>query len=191
MVERRDVLADAAIAVLAQEGSRGLTHRAVDRAAGLPEGTSSYYFRTRSALLQACVDRMAARTLSEMASGSTGATAVTSVDGLVAASVATVGRWLADDRGRLLARWELALESTRRPELGAALQAAGARVRERVAVTMSALGIADPERRAHDLVACLDGLAFDQLAGAGRTPRDTAALHAAITDVVRGFTLSP
>ena len=191
MVERRDVLADAAIAVLAREGSRGLTHRAVDGAAGLPEGTSSYYFRTRSALLQACVDRMAARTLSEMASGSTGATAVTSVDGLVAASVATVGRWLADDRERLLARWELALESTRRPELGAALQAAGARVRERVAVTMSALGIADPERRAHDLVACLDGLAFDQLAGAGRIPRDTAALHAAITDVVRGFTSAP
>ena len=189
MVERRDVLADAAIAVLARAGSRGLTHRAVDGAAGLPEGTSSYYFRTRSALLQACVDRMAARTLSEMASGAPAGP--TSVDGLVAAAVATVGRWLADDQERLLARWELALESTRRPELGAALQAAGARVRERVAATLAALDIAEPERRAHDLVACLDGLAFDQLAGAGRVPRDTAALRAAITDVVRGFTASP
>jgi DNA-binding transcriptional regulator YbjK len=188
MVERRDVLADAAIAVLARTGSRGLTHRAVDGAAGLPEGTSSYYFRTRSALLQACVDRMAARTLSEMASGAPAGPAT--VDGLVAAAVATVGRWLADDQERLLARWELALESTRRPELGAALQAAGARVRERVAATLAALDIAEPERRAHDLVACLDGLAFDQLAGAG-APRDTAALRAAITDVVRGFTGSP
>jgi len=185
MVERRDVLADAAIAVLARGGSRGLTHRAVDGAAGLPEGTSSYYFRTRSALLQACVDRMAARTLSEMASGAPAGP--TTVDGLVAAAVATVGRWLADDQERLLARWELALESTRRPELGAALQAAGARVRERVAATLAALNVAEPERRAHDLVACLDGLAFDQLAGAG-APRDTAALRAAITDVVRGFT---
>ena len=88
----------------------------------------------------------------------------------------------------LLARWELALESTRRPELEAALRAAGARVRERVAATLDGLGIADPARRADDLVACLDGLAFDQLAGAGRPPRDAAGLRASITDVVHGFT---
>ncbi len=185
-MDRRDLLADAAIAVLARAGSRGLTHRAVDGVAGLPEGTSSYYFRTRSALLSACVDRMAARTLAEMASGP--AAGPTTIDGLVAASVATVGRWLADDHERLLARWELALESTRRPELSTALRDAGARVRERVAATMVRLGIAEPERRADDLVACLDGLAFDQLAGAGRGARDAEALRAAITDVVWGFT---
>ncbi|MDD7967256.1 TetR/AcrR family transcriptional regulator [Actinomycetospora lemnae] len=184
-MDRRDVLADAAITVLARAGSRGLTHRAVDAAAGLAEGTSSYYFRTRSALLQACVERMAARTLAEMPAG-TGAPAT--VDDLVAVCIATVGRWLAHDHERLLARWELALESTRRPELEAALRAAGARVRERVAATLDGLGIADPARRADDLVACLDGLAFDQLAGAGRPPRDAAGLRASITDVVHGFT---
>ena len=31
-------------------GWRGLTHRAIDRAAGLPEGSSSAYYRSRSAL---------------------------------------------------------------------------------------------------------------------------------------------
>jgi len=187
-VERRDVLADAAIAVLARAGSRGLTHRAVDGAAALPEGTSSYYFRTRSALLQACVDRMATRTLAEMpAAGAAPAT----VDDLVAVCVAMVGRWLAHDHERLLARWELALESTRRPELEAALRAAGARVRERVAATLQGLGIDEPVRRADDLVACLDGLSFDQLAGAGRPPRDTAGLRASIADLVHGFTATP
>jgi DNA-binding transcriptional regulator YbjK len=186
-VDRRDVLADAAITVLARAGSRGLTHRAVDAAAGLAEGTSSYYFRTRSALLQACVERMAARTLEEM---TTGTPAVTTADQLVEACVATVGRWLAEDQERLLARWELALESTRRPELETALRAAGARIRERIADTLRGLGIAEPRRRADDLVACLDGLAFDQLAGAGRPPRDDAGLRASITDVVRGFTAS-
>ena len=118
----------------------------------------------------------------------TGGAAPATVDDLVAVCVATVGRWLADDRERLLARWELALESTRRPELEAALRAAGARVRERVAATLQGLGIAEPVRRADDLVACLDGLAFDQIAGAGRPPRDTAGLRASITDVVHGFT---
>ena len=183
-MERRDVLGDAAIAVLAEAGMRGLTHRAVDAAAGLAEGTSSYYFRTRAALLQACVDRLAAQTLAEVPRGGGGPS---TVEGLVDASVAIVGRWLTDDRARLLARWELALESTRRPELGTALRDGGRRIRERVAATLHGLGIADPDRRADDLVACLDGLAFDQLAGAG-PDRDGSALHTAITDVVRGFT---
>ncbi|WP_433782216.1 TetR/AcrR family transcriptional regulator [Actinomycetospora sp. CA-101289] len=186
-MERRDVLADAAIAVLADAGMRGLTHRAVDAAAGLAEGTSSYYFRTRAALLQACVDRLAAQTLTEVPRGGSGPG---SVEALVDASVAVVGRWLTADRARLLARWELALESTRRPELGTALRDAGRRIRERVAGALHGLGIADPERRADDLVACLDGLAFDQLAGAG-PDRDGAALRSAIADVVHGFTATP
>ena len=178
------MLADAAIAVLAEAGMRGLTHRAVDAAAGLAEGTSSYYFRTRAALLQACVDRLAARTLAEVPRAASGPT---TVEGLVDAAVTIVGRWLTDDRARLLARWELALESTRRPELREALRTAGGRIRERVAATMRGLGVADPDRRAVDLVACLDGLAFDQLAGAG-PDRDAAGLRAAITDVVHGVT---
>ena len=43
-------VADAAIAVLADHGGRGLTHRAVDQAAGLAPGTTSNYARTREAL---------------------------------------------------------------------------------------------------------------------------------------------
>ena len=50
--ERRRELCDAAIQVLAEHGSRGLTHGQVDRYAGVPEGTTSYYYRTRSALLR-------------------------------------------------------------------------------------------------------------------------------------------
>ncbi|MHC1561240.1 TetR/AcrR family transcriptional regulator [Actinomycetospora sp. C-140] len=184
-MDRRDVLADAAITVLARAGGRGLTHRAVDAAAGLAQGTSSYYFRTRSALLQACVDRLAARTLADMP---TDGAAPATPDALVTVCVAVVGRWLAHDHERLLARWELALESTRRPELETALRTSGARIRERVAATLHGLGVADPRRRADDLVACLDGLAFDQLAGAGRPSRDPDGLRASITDVVRGFT---
>jgi DNA-binding transcriptional regulator YbjK len=46
-MSRRALIADAAISTLARDGMRGLTHRAVDRTAGLPEGSASYYFRTR------------------------------------------------------------------------------------------------------------------------------------------------
>ncbi|MFD6115461.1 hypothetical protein ACFWG0_35965 [Streptomyces yangpuensis] len=41
--DRRTLLADSAIDVLADEGIRGLTHRAVDRKAAMPPGTTSAY----------------------------------------------------------------------------------------------------------------------------------------------------
>jgi DNA-binding transcriptional regulator YbjK len=56
--ERRIRLTDAGLAVLAESGARGLTHRAVDAAAGLPAGTASNYFRTRDALLGALGERI-------------------------------------------------------------------------------------------------------------------------------------
>jgi DNA-binding transcriptional regulator YbjK len=57
--ERRRELCDAAIDVLAEHGSRGLTHGQVDRRAELPEGTTSYYYRTRAALLRGVSKRIA------------------------------------------------------------------------------------------------------------------------------------
>src|SRR3546814_11729549 len=47
--------------VVAENGLRGLTHRAVDRKAGLPEGSCSGYLRTRSALQGALASFVAAR----------------------------------------------------------------------------------------------------------------------------------
>ena len=61
MSNRRDELLDAAICVLGEPGMYGLTHRAVDAAAGLPPGSAANYFRTRDALLNAVVERFAAR----------------------------------------------------------------------------------------------------------------------------------
>jgi DNA-binding transcriptional regulator YbjK len=57
--ERRRALCDAAIKVLADHGSRGLTHAQVDRRAGMPDGTTSYYYRTREALLRGVGKRVA------------------------------------------------------------------------------------------------------------------------------------
>ena len=59
--ERRRELADAGISVLATEGMRGLTHRAVDARAGAPTGTASNYFRSRDALVAALVERIGER----------------------------------------------------------------------------------------------------------------------------------
>jgi DNA-binding transcriptional regulator YbjK len=57
--ERRRELCDAAIRVLAEHGSRGLTHGQVDHYAEVPDGTTSYYYRTRAALLRGVGKRVA------------------------------------------------------------------------------------------------------------------------------------
>ncbi len=56
--ERRTMLCDTAIQLLADEGTKGLSHPKVDQRAGLPAGTTSFYFRTRAALLLATTQRV-------------------------------------------------------------------------------------------------------------------------------------
>lgn len=56
--ERRRQLADAALDCLGNNGSRALTHRAVDRQAQVPPGTTGNYFPSRSALLRGLVERI-------------------------------------------------------------------------------------------------------------------------------------
>lgn len=58
MSTRRTILLDAAITVLGREGPKGLTHRATDRKAGLPEGTTANYFGRRRELLDAIIERL-------------------------------------------------------------------------------------------------------------------------------------
>ena len=65
--QRRAQLADAAIDLLVAAGVHGVTHRAVDRRAGLPAGTASNYFRSREALLVATAERVVERHQADMA----------------------------------------------------------------------------------------------------------------------------
>lgn len=66
--ERRRDLCDAAIQLLADDGAKGLSHLKVDRKAGVPDGTTSFYFRTRSALLLAAAERLAELDLANLQS---------------------------------------------------------------------------------------------------------------------------
>ena len=58
MPDRRTQLIDAALSVVADKGMKGLTHRSVDAAAQLPEGTTSNYYRNRASLVEAVLDRL-------------------------------------------------------------------------------------------------------------------------------------
>jgi DNA-binding transcriptional regulator YbjK len=181
-LSRRTDVADAAITTLARDGMRGLTHRAVDRSAGLPEGSTSYYFRTRQALLRATVERLA-----ELDAGDIPAPPTGDLDALAHVTAELLERWLTTGRDRQLARYELSLEATRRPDLRETLAAAGARIRALVSTQLATANVRDPERRADGFVALLDGLLFDQIVGAGTrkyTPTELrATVHALLTAV--------
>lgn len=60
------MLCDTAIQVLAEQGTKGLSHPAVDRRAGLPAGSTSFYFRTRAALLLATAQRVCELDLADL-----------------------------------------------------------------------------------------------------------------------------
>ncbi|WP_051762183.1 TetR/AcrR family transcriptional regulator [Streptomyces virginiae] len=187
--DRRTLIADTAIDLVAAAGLRGLTHRAVDGAAGLPAGSTSYYFRTRTALIGACYARLAELDLGDVGdlSGFGGVGEVGEVGGegsprpslppppgpapadREAAAAALAGllhRWLTVGRARQLARFELSLEAARNPELEADFHRAGQGARARAAGILAALGARRPEEAAELLVAWTDGLLYDRLAGA-------------------------
>jgi AcrR family transcriptional regulator len=124
--ERRRALCDAAIQVLAEHGSRGLTHGQVDRYARVPEGTTSYYYRTRTALLRGVGKRVAEIDVANLQS-----VIDEPLDPLSPfAHLARLTMIQAGGRGLLLnrARHELLLGAARDPDLAATSQVFVARI---------------------------------------------------------------
>ncbi|MEO3752694.1 TetR family transcriptional regulator [Streptomyces sp. B6B3] len=117
---RRTALLDAAIEVLAREGSRGLTLRAVDKEAAVPVGTASNYFANRAELLRQIMDRTTQRLTPDEAELTATMTAEPSRELTVTLLRQLLDRMRAD-RSSHLAMLELRLEATRRPELRADL----------------------------------------------------------------------
>ncbi|MBF6250926.1 TetR/AcrR family transcriptional regulator [Nocardia farcinica] len=118
--ERRAALLDGAIEVLAEEGARGLTFRAVDKRAGVPAGTASNYFDNRDDLLTQVGSRFYERlqpSAEVMAQVSAGPRTRENIVSLMTETVARVSGF----RTGFLAMLELRLEATRRPELRAVL----------------------------------------------------------------------
>ncbi|WUC01702.1 TetR family transcriptional regulator [Nocardia sp. NBC_00565] len=118
--ERRQALLDAAIEVLAKEGARGLTFRAVDKEAAVPAGTASNYFANRDDLLTQAGGRFYERLQPSAATMAELATGPKTRAHIIELLKETVGRIEAFRTG-YLAMLELRLEATRRPELRAVM----------------------------------------------------------------------
>ena len=117
-------MCDAAIQLLADDGAKGLSHLKVDRKAAVPDGTTSFYFRTRSALLRAVAERLAEldlATLQSVADSADGHVDNPSPSRLSQVVLQAGGE---PEFSRTKARYELTMQATRDPALAAILQQA-------------------------------------------------------------------
>ncbi|KWT57295.1 TetR family transcriptional regulator [Streptomyces albus subsp. albus] len=118
--ERRAALVDAAIEVLAKEGARGLTFRAVDTEAAVPAGTASNYFANRDDLLTQAGARVYERLQPDEATIARQRASTPDRETYARLMRELIGRISAFRTG-YLALLELRLEATRRPGLRALL----------------------------------------------------------------------
>ncbi|MFI5693854.1 TetR/AcrR family transcriptional regulator [Kribbella sp. NPDC051586] len=180
---RREQIAEAGVRLIARSGVRTLTHLLVDKEAGLPRGSTSYYARTRRDLTALVVERLSDDTQSDL-------------DGLAipptlshAQAVQVVVELLdhlAQREDAQAARYALLFELRNDDKLRALLTV-DAPVREilveQAEKLLQAVGVADPSRHATDLVGLLDALLMYRTAQAA--PVDAARVIGAYLEGLR------
>lgn len=184
---RFDRVTRAAVEVLGEKGAAGLTHRAVDRHAGLPEGSTSNLFRTRDALVGAVCRFLTEHDLETLAQ----AESRLGVDQLTRSSAATelariISRWSEEEAVLTAARLEVFLMARRDPQLAAQLDQVRQTFRDRAGEWLDRL---EPGagRHAAFVMAIIEGLTANQLLHASNRMNDqeiSAALESALRSVM-------
>jgi TetR/AcrR family transcriptional regulator, regulator of biofilm formation and stress response len=156
-VGRREQILEAALRIIGRSGRQAVTHRAVAEEAGVPLGSTTYYFDSRDDLLGQALEHVAASEVERYARRGEELRTVKSaheladrlIDELVVA---------AQDRIAYIAEYEIWLEAGRRPELREAAQSWCDAEQRSVALAMETLGSSDPATDASLIVAAIDGL---------------------------------
>ncbi len=169
---RREEILDATLRVIGRDGRESVTHRAVAEEAGVPLGSTTYYFDSRDDILGQALEHVAAQEVERYGRLGDELRSVKSArelaDRLVSELVAA-----AEDRTAYIAEYELWLEAGRRPELREAAQSWCDAEQRSVAGALENLGSTDPRADASLVVAALDGLG-ERLLGREADPAEAA-----------------
>ena len=162
MTRQAEIL-DAAIETLGTRGMRGLTHRAVDEAAGLPEGSTSNHFRSRDALLAGIGERFVKRERAAFEAIAMSDVPLTPED-----LGRAFGRFAIEsthgNRSLTLARYALLVEGALRPSLQRSLAEGGATVNAWAVQWLRIVRSPRPERDWMILANFVTGLVLHELA---------------------------
>ncbi|MEA2180145.1 MAG: hypothetical protein QOG77_3442 [Solirubrobacteraceae bacterium] len=172
--EGRDALLRATVHVVAREGLRGLTYRAVAEEAGVANTLVAHHFGSRDALLQAALEWAAEQSI--------GISLLEPGTGRLEDFAAGLAELIAADAGMQAFQYELALEARRRPELAPAVERMYAGYIEATRRELMRLGLDEPsEDLARSVFALLDGIALQQ------TLFGDAARTEAVVERLRGL----
>jgi DNA-binding transcriptional regulator YbjK len=154
---RREQILEATLRVIGRSGREAVTHRAVAEEAGVPLGSTTYYFDSRDDLLGQALQHVARKEtdrhiqLGHELRKARGSRQL--ADMLLDQLVFEI-----EDRDAYVAEYELWLEASRRPDLREAATAWCDAVQLAVAGAMEKLGSTDPGADASLVVAAIDGL---------------------------------
>lgn len=162
---RRTALLDAALHLIASEGLGAVSHRSVERLAGAPHGSTTYYFQSKAALIAAARQRLADLdhlALDGLALEVARALAPRSPTPQWDAITRALARWVDEHRDLHLARFELALQAARDPALAEADAAWHETFLDVIEPVVTSAGSRSPRSDARFVCAAFMGIVFEQ-----------------------------
>lgn len=164
-LERRNLLLQTTLALIADRGISAVNHRSVAEAAGVPLGSTTYWFDSRQQMLTESLEQFVREEISVLNERLEGLLAdELSPSRLADEFVALLMTQLGEDRWRTVAQYTLLQEAIRHPELEAVCRDWTDAWDEALAGVFTTLGVPSPELEAQMFLSMLDGLLLNQLA---------------------------
>jgi DNA-binding transcriptional regulator YbjK len=160
---RRMAILDAALAVVARDGTGAVTHRAVAKLARVPLAATTYYFADRDELLLEAFRHLTARRMAALDAAFSILPAKMSAEVAAAGWANALAELLRSEPARVVAEFEMHLEACRRPQLRAVHARWEAKAMEYFTAGMTALGSNKPEADAALVLAVLTGLEIGEI----------------------------
>ncbi len=163
--ERRLLLLDTTLRLIANGGTDAVSHRAVADLAGVSLGSTTYWFASRQVMMREALEHFARTeidSLHDRLSGVLGKrlSRRALVDQFTAHLVAQLG----DERWRTAAQYALLAEAARDPEVERVCREWTTAWNEALAEVFDSLGVRAPDLEARMFLAMLDGLLINELA---------------------------
>lgn len=183
--DRRTRLLEEALALVSAGGLGAITHRSVEKAAGAPHGSVTYWFGSRDGLVAAMIEWLcdeSERQLAVIAEGVSAQLAAgraPDADALARALAA----WIDDAAAHHLARMEIELQGARDPAVATRMTDAASVFWRMCETIAAALGSEAPARDGRALAMMVDGLVLDRLA---HPPQDHELLVGAVRWLLSG-----
>ena len=185
--DRRTAILDAVIQLLATKGLSGVTHRAADMQAGLPQGSTTYYFPKKTALLREAAAHLAQELEKDCDDLQIAFADVAAKQGMAAAiDLAAQGLLASADKGKelLLARIELTLAAARDEDLSDVGERLSVAARRPIEFFVNLVTGGQNTVPMETCVGLIDGVALMYVTGQG--PKPTVAQ---VSTVLRSLTI--